>query len=284
VVVEIRALNHRYLEVRAHVPHDLSFLGPVCDLFLRRRLERGAIDVRVYAEGAVFARVTVDRERARSAYAALAALADEVAKGTPVPVDAVLRVPDVFVPVAAQAREALERATENALDAALADLHRMQEKEGASLVADLAARASHLRSLSGEVAARQPEAAKERKERLRRRIAELLDEKELGADPASRPARPGGVDDDRIEREIALAALRFDTAEEATRLTSHLEHFEGILAEGGAVGKRLDFLLQEIAREVNTMGAKSEDVRIAHAIVDMKAEASKMREQVQNVL
>ena len=273
LVVEIRTVNHRFLEVRAHAPRDLTYLLGVCDAFVRKHIERGAVDLRVAAEGDALSRMEIDKERARTAYAALSALAAEITPGARVPIESIFRVPELFQPVALQSRDALASALDHGLTLALGDLRSMQEQEGDALFADLEARLTRLLALADAVEARKPDVLKDRRKKMLARLTDLLSE--LGANAA--------LSEGRLEQEVALLADRFDTSEEKTRLESHIAQCRVILGSGGAVGKRLDFLLQEVAREVNTMGAKTEDVTSAHVIVDMKAEAAKMREQAQNV-
>ena len=273
--VEIRAVNHRYLDVRVRVPNLLPDLGTVVETIARERLSRGRFDVTVRLEGAALGAVTIHKERARSVLSALVALRDELAPGTEVPLSLLGAVPDLFVPsivqASVQAGDAIRAALSIAFDGALGSLDAMRLSEGLALGDDIVRRLVTVRRLAQSISRRGPgvldlytRKLKERAEKLR--IASAVE-----------------VEVSRLEQEIALYADRVDICEELTRLDSHATHFETLIASSDAVGRRLDFLLQEMAREANTVGAKSQDVEIAHAVVELKAEIERMREQAQNV-
>ncbi len=277
LVIELRATNHKYNEVRVNAPHELAFLAGPCEARIRSRMERGAVDARLAAEGESWSRPEIDRPRARAAYAALSSLAEELSPGVRVPVEALLSLPDIFVSGLGAHKTELEAAAIRAVDAALGALTRMQEIEGESLVVDMSARLSRLLLLAEKITARQPEVLAARRARLVLRTRELLAEAKGDVPPSFQL---------RTEQEIVLLADKYDTTEEKTRLASHVAQCLGALAPHAPVpaGKRLDFLLQEVSREVTTMGAKSEDAEIAQIVVEMKAEAAKLREQVQNIV
>jgi len=270
LIVEIRAVNHRYLDVRVRAAPELAEIGPTVEGLARERLGRGRFDIVVRAEGAVAGEVAIDRHRARSAYSDFVALRNELAPEADVPLSLLSAVPNLFVATALQGPLALA-AIASALDAALGSLDAMRRHEGALLAEDLVRRLGAVRTLAATIAERSPVVIKTYKTRLLERAERL------------RAATDIEVDGARLEHEIALFADRIDIAEELTRLESHATHFEEILGEVGAVGRRFDFLLQEMAREANTIGAKSQDAIIAHAVVDLKAEIERMREQVQNI-
>ena len=280
LVVELRATNHKYNEVRVNAARELAFLAGPCEARIRSRMERGAVDARITAEGETWSRPEIDLPRARALYASLASLAAELAPGSRVPVEAVLTLPDVFVSGVLAHKTELEAAAARAVDAAISDLVRMQEIEGASLAEDMSARLSRLLALAAQVAERQPEVLEARRARLLARTRELLADARRDGGESFSPLQL------RIEQEIVLLADRYDTTEEKTRLASHVAQCLAALAPTAPVpaGKRLDFLLQEVSREVTTMGAKSEDAQIAQIVVEMKTEAAKLREQVQNIV
>jgi uncharacterized protein (TIGR00255 family) len=270
LTVEIRAVNHRYLDVRVRAPSQLPDLAGAAEVIARERLTRGRFDVAVRVEGAALGAMTIDRDRARSVLAALASLRDEVAPGADLPMSLLSAVPDLFVPSLQQEGDAVRGALGVAFDAAIRSLDAMRLREGAWLADDLGRRLATLRRLSGRVVERAPFVLESYRKRLRERAEKLRLASDLDLDPG------------RLEQEVALFADRIDIAEELTRLDSHAEHFTSLLASEEPVGRRLDFLLQEMAREANTLGAKSQDVAVAHAVVDIKAEIERMREQVQN--
>ena len=269
--VEIRAVNHRYLDVRVRAPNQLPDLGTVVETIARERLTRGRFDVTVRLEGAALGAVTVHKERARSVFAALVALRDELAPGMDVPLSMLSAVPDLFVPSIEQAGDAVRAAVSIAFDNALASLDEMRLHEGLALGDDIVRRLVTVRKLAHSIGERAPHVVELYEKKLKERAEKLR----LATDVA--------VDPGRLEQEIALYADRVDICEELTRLESHTSHFETLLASSEGVGRRLDFLLQEMAREANTVGAKSQDAEIAHAVIELKAEIERMREQVQNV-
>lgn len=271
LTVEIRAVNHRFLDVRVRAPSQLPELANVVESIARERLTRGRFDVSVRVEGAALGHMTLDRDRARSILAELRSLRDEVAPNEPVPLGVLANVPDIFVPSIEQEGEALRTAATAAFDASLRSLDAMRLREGLSLGDDLVRRLGTIRKLSQSIAERAPLVLDGYKKRLKDRAERL------------RLASDVEIDGGRLEQEIALFADRIDVTEELTRLETHTAHFESLLASPDALGRRLDFLLQEMAREANTVGSKSQDAGIAHAVVELKAEIERMREQVQNV-
>lgn len=271
LTVEIRAVNHRYLDVRVRAPSQLPDLASAVEAIARERLTRGRFDVTVRLEGAALGAVTIHQDRARSVFAALVALRDELAPGVEVPLSLLAAVPDLFVPSIEQAGDAVRAALSTAFDAALEALDAMRLREGLALGDDIVRRLVTVRKLATAIGERAPNVVEIYKKKLKERAERL------------RVATDVEMDAGRLEQEIALFADRVDIAEELTRLESHTTHFETLLVSEGAVGRRLDFLLQEMAREANTIGSKSQDAGIAHAVVELKAEIERMREQVQNV-
>lgn len=271
LTVEIRAVNHRFLDVRVRGPSQVPDLTAAVETLARERLTRGRFDVSVRIDGAALGAMVIDRERARSVFRSLAELRDELAPGDPLPLSVLGAVPDLFVPKLEQESETLRAALGAAFDGALKSLDAMRLREGLALGDDLCRRLGTIRKLSKSISERSPQSLETYKKRLKERADKLRMVSDLELDAG------------RLEQEVALFADRIDVAEELTRLESHTLHFEGLLASSEAVGRRLDFLLQEMAREANTIGSKSQDVGIAHAVVELKAEIERMREQVQNV-
>lgn len=271
LTIEIRAVNHRFLDVRVKAPSQLPDLAMMVEAIAREHLTRGRFDVTVRVEGAALGAVTIDRDRARSVLSALRALRDEVAPEADVPLSILGAVPDLFVPAIQEQGDALRDALASAFEAAVRSLDEMRVREGLALAADLGKRLVLLRRLTQAIGERSPRLVDAYRKRLKDRAERL------------RAASALEVDAGRLEHEIALFADRIDVAEEVTRLESHTAHFETLLGGTEPLGRRLDFLLQEMAREANTIGSKSQDVAIAHAVVELKAEIERMREQAQNV-
>jgi len=271
LAVEIRSVNHRFLDVRVRLPRELGDLGAFVEQLAREELSRGRYEVAVRVDGAVLGPPVLDRERAGAAMKALQELRDELAPGTDVPLSLLGAIPDLFVSPADRELDSLRGGVREAFGAAREALDAMRAREGAALGRDLVARLDRVRALGREVLERAPQVVDAQRRRLRERADRLRAGAELEVDEA------------RLEQELALFAERSDITEELTRLESHCAQFALVLSGEPPAGRRLDFLLQEMAREANTLGAKSPDARIAHAVVDLKAEIERMREQVQNV-
>ncbi len=269
--VEIRGVNHRFLDVRVRVPRELGDMATFIEQIARERLTRGRYEVAMRVDGATVTAPSLDRERARVAFRALCELRDELAPGSDVPLSLLVAVPDLFVSSAEREPDRVRSATRSAFEAAVRGLDAMREREGASLRDDLMRRIGNVRLLAREIERRAPSVLAAHRQRLKERADRLC----AGSDVE--------VDGARLEQEIAIFAERCDICEELTRLESHCAQFVGLLESQESTGRRLDFLLQEMAREANTVGAKSLDAAVAHAVVDVKAEIERMREQVQNV-
>jgi uncharacterized protein (TIGR00255 family) len=270
--VEIKSLNHKFCEVKARLPRELSALEALVARKVKERLARGAIEVFVKRASSLGAASvpTVDVALAREYHRAL----KEVANATGIPGElriidiasqpGVIRIEERGVDV-----EAATRALEAALDQALEALGTMRKLEGDALRADLSSRLSLVEAASREVAALAPRAVTEHQARLSERIAEL--------------ARGVPLDPQRLSQEVAFFAERTDVAEELSRLSSHLVQFRALIDSPEPAGRKMDFLVQEMHREVNTTGSKSQHPEISSRVVSLKAELERIREQVQNV-
>jgi uncharacterized protein (TIGR00255 family) len=276
--VEVRAVNGRFLDIRVRLPPELVELSGMVEAEARKCLSRGRCDISIRAEGPIFAAPAIDKERARAAYRALVELKDELAPGADVPFSMLSALPDLFSPVRASNCEPVEKAVRAALASALDDLDLMRKKEGRAIADDLSRRVATARHLMEGIAGRAPDLleiqARKFKERFAR-ISSIVGE--------GQPDTVTTIDPLRVEQEMALLLERSDISEELTRLASHVEQMLAYLPDDEPVGRRLDFLLQEMAREINTIGAKSQDLRTVHLVIELKAEIERMREQVQNV-
>jgi uncharacterized protein (TIGR00255 family) len=271
LAVEIRGVNHRFLDVRVRLPRELGDLAGFVEQLAREKLARGRYEVTMRVDGVMLGAPVLDRDRARSAYRGFCELRDELAPGAEVPLSLLAAIPDLFVSSVDREIERLRHATRVAFDASVVALDAMRAHEGSALHEDLVKRLERMRQLTRDIERRAPEVLDTHRRRLSERAERLRNATEID------------VDATRLEQEIALFAERSDVCEELTRLDSHCAQFLALLSSEEAVGRRLDFLLQEMAREANTVGAKSPDVLIAHAIVEVKAQIERMREQVQNV-
>jgi len=272
---ELRSVNHRYLDVRVRLPRRLGHGEAELRARLQERVARGKVDLTVAQPetGAAAPRLEVDADAARQ-YAAAAEKLRSAGIGGDLDVATLLALPGVarLGEPALSSEESL-RALLAAVDEATAALDAMREAEGAALERELHTRLRAVRELVQAVDERSHTVQAAVRERLARRIEKLQRE-------------TGFLDEGRLHQEVALAADRMDVTEELVRLRSHVEQFEAILASarpGEPVGRRLDFLLQELAREANTVGSKAGDAPIAHRVVELKTEIERIREQVQNV-
>lgn len=272
VSVELRSLNHKFCEVKARLPRELSSMEPSVTKQVKDRLARGSVELLVKRQSSTASGTvpTVDLNLAREYLRTFRDLAQEL--GLPGDVSwsqvanqqGVVRLEEKGVDL-----ESASPAVTAALDQALTALEKMRLIEGEAIYADLDARLKLIETWSGEVAQLAPRAVQDYQQRLTDRVAEL--------------ARGVAVDPQRLAQEVALFAERTDIAEEVTRLASHLEQFRALMASTEPTGRRMDFLVQEMHREVNTTGSKSQHAEISARVVSMKAEVERIREQVQNV-
>jgi uncharacterized protein (TIGR00255 family) len=236
-------------------------------------LERGRVELTGRMEGASGGPLSLDRERAASALRELRTLRDELAPGDSLPLALLAAVPDLFASSHRSSDDALRAAVERTAHQACAALQAMRRTEGNALAADLGARTGHMLVLVDEVSTHVEPIVERLRSRLRARIATLLEGTGASLDPG------------RLEQEVALLADRSDVSEELTRLRSHCAQIDELLAPGTqAVGRRLEFLLQEVGREINTLGSKVSELAVTRLVVELKTELERMREQAQNVL
>ena len=273
VLVEARAVNHRYLEVRVRMPRELLDHATFVEQLARRTTGRGRVELIVRLEGDAAGTPVLDVRRARAALEQLVALRDEVRPGEAVPLSLLSCVPDLFAPGEVLADEGARAALTAAVEGACEALGRMRLAEGHALAADFRGRLRDIRTRLSALRERLPDVVAAYRERLRDRLALLLRSADIAVDPT------------RLEQEIALFADRADVAEELTRLDSHTTQLDTLFDDDGeTVGRRLDFLLQEMMREANTIGSKSPDAAVTMLVVELKADLERMREQAQNVL
>ena len=275
--ITIRAVNHRFLDIQVRIPQSFGDLEPRVRALLPKRLSRGRIElaIAVQLRGAAMPTVELNAEFANALSAALDQARERgLVSGALTPGD-LLRLPQAMtirerpteVDPALEAR--MGASVEAAVEQALADLDAMRVREGGHLRADLDARTQVLGSLIERLA----QAAAAGRGDLEARLHERV--REIGFELP--------VDQAMIAQEIVRAAARSDISEEVTRFRAHLAHWEALVDGEEPCGRKLDFLLQEMNREVNTLGAKADGLRVSELVINAKAELEKMREQVQNV-
>ncbi len=277
VTVEIRSVNHRFLDIYVKMPRRYSFAEDTIKSAIKERIHRGKVEVSVSVDniGKSDSDVRLDRELAARYYSVLSELKDSFDFGeeSRVSLSLLSKMPDVIVTTpAAEDEEAMKNrllgATANALD----DFCSMREAEGEKLAADLSARADTIQAIRDHIETRAPEIEKEYAAKFKARVEEIL----------------GGVyevPEERIALEAAIFADKANITEELVRLGSHISQLRRFLQSDGkeAIGKKIDFLIQEMNREANTIGSKSNDREITSSMLELKAEIEKVREQVQNI-
>jgi uncharacterized protein (TIGR00255 family) len=270
ISVEVRSLNQRFLDLRVRLPAELAGEAFFVEQLCREQLSRGRYDVGVRVEGGALPGTSIDLERAREEFSALRRLRDELAPESEVPLSLLGSFPALLQAPGGSNPEPLRAALTLAMHAALEGLDGMRENDGAALELELRARLASLRELWKSLLEQGPALAAQQQQRLQQRLERLL-------------GGVSGVDPSRLAMEVALLADRADITEELVRLGSHFDQFESLLETAGPIGRKLDFLLQEMARESNTIGAKCQDGNLSHWVVSLKAEVERLREQVQNV-
>lgn len=276
LVAELRSVNHRYLEVRCHLPQPLLMLEPQLLTQVQAQLQRGRIDavVREDRRSLSLTAVHPDLDLARRYLDALRQLGDALHLTGSIDLMGLANFKDVIVgddpsDVVNNAGPALAAALATALD----ELTKMRLSEGQRLVSDIQARLDTIGGLVDRANVLAPAAADKTRVRLEARIKELL----------TSAGHTAAVDEARLLTEVALIAERNDVTEELVRLRAHLAAMNALLVRDGAVGRKADFLCQELLREINTLGSKSADVDVTALVVDMKTELERVREQVQNL-
>ncbi|KAB2845426.1 MAG: YicC family protein [Burkholderiales bacterium] len=266
--LELRAVNHRYLDLSMRLPDELRALEPPLREKLGGKLARGKVECRlVFNRSAPEARsLALNAPLVAQLHALSKQIADTAPGTAPLSAAEILRWPGVVVEPAT-AFEELARAVDQLAETALADLTATRAREGAKLAAMIEERLAGMTELVARVAPRMPIIQAAYQEKLLARLREAaLD-----------------ADEERLRQELALFAAKTDVAEELSRLTAHISEVRRVLKAGGNAGKRLDFLMQELNREANTLGSKSVDAELSQVAVELKVLIEQMREQVQNL-
>ncbi|MBA4421913.1 MAG: YicC family protein [Syntrophus sp. (in: bacteria)] len=272
--VEMKSVNHRYLEISLRLPGMLLSLDTEMKKKIGEQFSRGRIEATVRADSEGIAdnssRLTLNLPLARNYHALLCQLKEELQLGDEVSLAMMTGFRDVFVPTeSVQDPAALWEGLSKLLDEAMRTLTEMRAREGESLQRDLTARLSLIACVLETIAGRAPQVVCEYQKRLGDRIRELTGDMT--------------IDESRLLQEVAIMAEKSDITEEIVRFRSHIEQFTDLLTIGDGAGRKIDFLIQEMGREVNTIGAKSSDAEISRNVIEIKSELAKLREQVQNI-
>ncbi|MDQ7989098.1 MAG: YicC/YloC family endoribonuclease [Candidatus Dactylopiibacterium sp.] len=266
--IELRSVNSRYLDLAFRVVEDLRFAEPIVRELINGSISRGKIECRMSLQAVAGASTGLEINAGMLEQLAAAQQKVQAAfpQAKPLSVGEILRYPGVLAENGPEG-EALGAAIQAIARAALDDLRAARAREGEKLVVMLRERVGLIRERVASAAPIVPAAVADYRERLTQRLREAV----------------ASLDEDRIRQEVTLFAQRADVAEEITRLNAHLDEVERVLTKGGAVGKRLDFLMQELNREANTLGSKAVSPQLTEISVDLKVYIEQMREQVQNL-
>lgn len=271
ITVEIRSVNHRFCRVSVRTPTELSPFEEPIRRQVQDRVQRGKVDVTVSVTGPASAATQIDQAAAAAWAVALRTLAHEHDLAAPSAADVALLPGVVGTEAAIAADDATAELLRDGVGSALDAFDEMRQREGKDLSDDMIGRVGAMRDHIDSIAELARELPARVRDQLRERITELLE------DTAAEP------DADRIVQEAAHLAERADVTEEIVRLRSHLDKAETLLRSTDAVGRTLEFVTQEIHRELNTIGSKTKDLEVTDAVVGLKAELERLREQVQNV-
>jgi uncharacterized protein (TIGR00255 family) len=264
--VEIRSLNHRFLEIFVRLPASLAREEVTLRNKIRERFGRGKFDVYVSLSGVGHMKLDINRQAAGEIAEALRALKGELGIKGDVDIQTLLHWKEMFMEeeISYDAAPLFQ-----AFDEALGDIEKMRLREGKALQQDISARLETVNRLNAEKREICPAIAEAARERFQRRLRDIF--------------KDSGMEDARVMQEAAVLAEKADISEEVSRIGSHVNQMKEALGAGGTIGRKLDFLLQELFRETNTITSKSDHPRVLRNGVEMKAEIERVREQVQNV-
>ncbi|ABO50225.1 domain of unknown function DUF1732 [Desulforamulus reducens MI-1] len=270
--VELKSVNNRFCEVILRQPRSLSPVEDRIKRTIQGKVTRGRVDgyISIEETGEITPSVKVDKALAVAYHNAMEELAESLSMAEKISIKDLISLPNVIS--LEQPEENIEQwypAIKEATNQALNGLLTMRQTEGERLKIDISSRATVIQQLTVQISERAPLVIQEYRDKLSQRLAEWLEN--------------GIIEEARLAAEVAVFADRADISEEIVRLNSHLVQLSQILSEGGPVGRKLDFLVQEMNREINTIGSKANDLVITNAVVNAKSELEKIREQVQNI-
>lgn len=272
VSVELKSVNNRFLDVTARLPKSCLFAEETIRNAVNARVSRGKVDVFVSVDTSAADEITIriNEPLAQTYAATIWTLAEKTGLRNDLTALALARFPEVLSEQKQDTdQSAVIQAISKVLEVALAGFDAMREREGAKLCADLTEKLTAMETLVSAVEVRSPQTVAEYRKKLTDRMNEILSE--------------SGIEETRILQEAAIYADRVSVDEETVRLRSHMDQFWHLLEGGSPVGRKLDFLIQEMNREANTIGSKCSDGEIARIVIDLKAQIEKLREQIQNI-
>lgn len=272
ILVEIKSVNHRYFEFSARTPRAYGYLDDKLKGLVNRAISRGKceVSVSIFVQQGKNVQVGIDLELARGYAQALRSIQEELNLQDDLSLSSIARFSDIFQLTRQQEdEEAVWDAVQEVAREALASFVSMRETEGERMRADLIGRLQTIEDCVAQVEERSPQTLQAYKDRLTAKLNEILETRQ--------------IDEQRVLTEVAIFADKIAVDEETVRLRSHLKQFYALLEAGEPVGRKLDFLVQEMNREVNTIGSKCQDVQVTGKVLQMKGEIEKIREQIQNI-
>ena len=272
ILVEIKSVNHRYFEFYAKAPRAYGYLDEKLKELLKTSISRGKVEVSVsiYNQEGINAEIEINKELAKGYLNALRNSADELDLKDDLTLSKIMKLSDIFTVVKkTEDEEVIWNEVKAVAESALKKFVEMRTVEGEKMYADISSRLDYLEDAVGKIENRTPSVLEGYKQRLYDKVKETIGDRE--------------VDDQRIITEVAIFADKIAVDEETVRLRSHISQFRDLINSTEPVGRKLDFLIQEMNREVNTTGSKAQDLTITQLVVDMKSEIEKIREQIQNI-
>jgi uncharacterized protein (TIGR00255 family) len=273
VTVELKTVNNRFLDVSLRLSSEMQQLESTIKRLIGNRLSRGRVDVSLQYDRAEDVNYEINRPLITGFLAAMKEMQEEFSLTGEPDLNVVARLPNVLIPQKDEISDEFVVAIETAVNAALDDLEKMRGNEGDMLANELEARLNEMEKRLDPIEVEASNITEEYRQKLSKRISEMLAKSDSQIE----------IDQSRLAQEIAYLADRSDISEEIARLRSHIEHFRGIMSEEKEVGKRLDFLTQELNREANTIASKTGNLTVKEHALAIKSEIEKIREQVQNV-
>ncbi len=272
ITVELRSVNHRFLDCSVRIPRIFLFVEEQIKAILQKEILRGKVEVFVTLEGddGKPVNISVNRPVADGYFRAYEELASIYGLENDLTVSQLAKLPDVLLVEKEENLSQISGQILSVLRIAIADFQSMGNQEGEKLYGDLSQRGQTLLDILEKIKVLSPKSIEDYQQKLESRMSEILADTQ--------------IEQSRILTEVAIFADKIAISEEIVRLESHLQQLQYLLNQGGAVGRKIDFLIQELNREANTIGSKCSDIEISHCVVAMKAEIEKMREQIQNVV
>lgn len=272
IIVEIRSVNHRYYEFTARTPRSYGYLDEKLKAFLKNGISRGKVEasVTIYNQEGTDAEIELNESVAKGYLQALRCSAETLELDDDLTLTSIMRLPDIFTVVKkTDDEEVIWNEVKAVAQVALDRFVEMRNVEGQKMYDDISSRLDFIEQTVGKIEAQSPTVSENYRDRLYAKIKEVLGDR--------------NIDEQRVLTEVAIFSEKVAIDEETVRLRSHIAQFRDLIQSSEPVGRKLDFLVQELNREVNTIGSKAQDLSITKMVVDLKSEIEKIREQIQNI-